>query len=217
VPLRVVTYNVRSFRAGVGAAVEAVAAEAPDVVMLQEYGPPHRLRAFAKATGMEWASSYGLWNRLRNAVLFRSPWRLAHTDLHRFTRTNGQYRRGFVAAMLENGALRITAVSVHLGLSAGERPRHAGELVAALDPESGPVIVAGDLNEEPEGEAIGPSPVEVFRRSPPSIPRRASTTCSWRERSGSPRSASATRRPPAGLRTIAPWSPTSSCFRGPRA
>lgn len=154
-PLRVVTYNVRSFRAGVGAAVEAVAAEAPDVVMLQEYGPPHRLRAFAKATGMEWASSYGLWNRLRNAVLFRSPWRLAHTDLHRFTRTNGQYRRGFVAAMLENGALRITAVSVHLGLSAGERPRHAGELVAALDPESGPVIVAGDLNEEPEGEAIG--------------------------------------------------------------
>jgi endonuclease/exonuclease/phosphatase family metal-dependent hydrolase len=154
VALRVVTYNVRSFRAGVDAAVEAVAAEEPDVVLLQEYGPPHRLRAFAKATGMEWASSYALWNRLRNAVLFRSPWRLVHTDLRRFTKTTGQYPRGFVATTLENGALRVTAVSVHLGLSAAERPRHAGELVAALDPEAGPVIVGGDLNEEPEGDAV---------------------------------------------------------------
>jgi endonuclease/exonuclease/phosphatase family metal-dependent hydrolase len=153
--VRVVSYNVRSFRAGVGEAVKAVAADEPDLVMLQEYGPPYRLRAFARATGLDWASSYALWNRLRNAVLFRSPWRLVTTDIHRFTKTPGQHQRGFVAAHLENGRMRITAVSVHLGLSARERPRHAAELVAFLRDASTPVIVAGDLNEEPDGEAVG--------------------------------------------------------------
>jgi endonuclease/exonuclease/phosphatase family metal-dependent hydrolase len=153
--VRVVSYNVRSFRAGVGEAVKAVADDEPDLVMLQEYGPPYRLRAFARAAGLDWASSYALWNRMRNAVLFRSPWRLVTTDVHRFTKTPGQHQRGFVAAHLENGRTRVTALSVHLGLSARERPRHAAELVASLRDESAPVVVAGDLNEEPDGEAVG--------------------------------------------------------------
>jgi endonuclease/exonuclease/phosphatase family metal-dependent hydrolase len=154
VQLRVVTYNVRSFRAGVREATEAIGDADPDVVLLQEYGPPYRLRAFARAMGMDWASSYALWNRLRNAVLFRSPWRLEGTDVHRFAKTKGQHRRGFVAAHLENGRSRLTAVSVHMSLSVRERPRHAGELIAALAPTDGPVVVGGDLNEEPDGEAV---------------------------------------------------------------
>jgi endonuclease/exonuclease/phosphatase family metal-dependent hydrolase len=103
---------------------------------------------------MEWASSYALWNRLRNAVLFRAPWRLERTDLHRFTKSSGQYQRGFVAAHLGDGRHRIVAVSVHLGLSAAERPRHSAELVAALDAERSAVVVGGDFNEPPDGEAM---------------------------------------------------------------
>jgi hypothetical protein len=89
-PLRVVSYNLRSLRAGVAPAVEAVVAYEPDVLLVQEYGAPYRLRAFGKALGMDWASSYAPFNRLRNAVLFRSPWRLVHSDTHRLSKTKGQ-------------------------------------------------------------------------------------------------------------------------------
>jgi len=154
--VRVVSYNVRSFRAGVPLAVEAIAAdgERADVVALQEYGPPHRLRAFARALGMEWASSYAPFNRLRNALLFRSPWRLVRADPHRLTKTPGQHRRGFVAARLEAQGADLTAVSVHLGLSARERPRHARELLALLGGGRGPLVLAGDFNEESDGPAM---------------------------------------------------------------
>jgi len=150
------TYNVRSFRAGVTLALEAIAAdgESTDVVALQEYGPPHRLRAFARALRMDWASSYAPFNRLRNAVLFRSPWRLVQADPHRLTKTPGQYRRGFVAARLAAPGAELTAVSLHLGLSERERPRHAGELLAVVGGGPGPLVLAGDFNEEPGGPAV---------------------------------------------------------------
>jgi len=154
VQLRVVSYNLRSLRAGIGPAVEAVIAYEPDVLLAQEYGAPYRLRAFGKALGMDWASSYAPFNRLRNAVLFRSPWRLTRSDHHRFTKTRGQYRRGFVLAELETKNARVAAVSVHLGLSARERPTHAAELLAALRDVAAPVVIGGDLNEEPDGEAV---------------------------------------------------------------
>jgi endonuclease/exonuclease/phosphatase family metal-dependent hydrolase len=153
-PLRVVSYNLRSLRAGIAPAVEAVVAYEPDVLLVQEYGAPYRLRAFGKALGMDWASSYAPFNRLRNAVLFRSPWRLVHSDTHRLSKTKGQYRRGFVLAELETKRIGITAVSVHLGLSARERPVHAAELLAVIRDLEGPVVVGGDLNEEPDGDAV---------------------------------------------------------------
>src|SRR5262249_51787599 len=111
--LRVVSYNLRSLRAGIAPAVEAVVAYEPDVLLVQEYGPPYRLRAFGKAMGMDWASSFAPFNRLRNAVLFRSPWRLVRSDHQRFSKTRGQYRRGFVLAELETKRAGVTAVSVH--------------------------------------------------------------------------------------------------------
>lgn len=153
-PLRVVSYNLRSLRAGIAPAVEAVVAYEPDVLLVQEYGAPYRLRAFGKALGMDWASSYAPFNRLRNAVLFRSPWRLVHSETHRLSKTKGQYRRGFVLAELETKKAGVTAVSVHLGLSARERPTHVAELLAAFRDVEGPVVVGGDLNEEPDGDAV---------------------------------------------------------------
>src|SRR5206468_470289 len=161
VRLRVVSYNLRSLRSGIGPAVEAVIADEPDVMLVQEYGAPYRLRAFGKAMGMDWASSYAPFNRLRNAVLFRSPWRLVHSDTHRLSKTKSQYRRGFVLARLETKKAAVTAVSVHLGLSARERPRHAEELLAALREVEGPVVVGGDLNEGPNGDAVAALTAEL--------------------------------------------------------
>jgi endonuclease/exonuclease/phosphatase family metal-dependent hydrolase len=161
VRIRVVSYNLRSLRTGIGPAVEAVTAYEPDVMLVQEYGAPYRLRAFGKAIGMDWASSYAPFNRLRNAALFRSPWRLVRSDHHRFAKTRGQYRRGFVLAQLETKTAGVTAVSVHLGLSRHERPHHAAELLAALRHIDGPVVVGGDLNEEPDGDAVAALTAEL--------------------------------------------------------
>ena len=147
------TYNVRSFRAGVHRAVRAIDAVRPDVVMVQEYGPPHRLRAFARALGMDVRSSYRPFNRLRNAVLFRSPWPARESTTRLLTKHRGQYQRGYVSVTLERPEGSLTAISTHLGLSRRERPGHAAEIVSGLAP-SGPVILAGDLNEEPGGAAV---------------------------------------------------------------
>jgi endonuclease/exonuclease/phosphatase family metal-dependent hydrolase len=155
VRLRVVTYNVRSFRAGIGLAVEAIDAERPDLVMVQEYGPPHRLRRFACALGMETASSFRPFNRLRNAVLWRPPLRPEATVRGALTKTPGQYRRGFVAVTLANDhdGVRLVAVATHLGLSARERPAHAEELLSRL-PATRPLILGGDLNDTPDSAAV---------------------------------------------------------------
>jgi len=154
VRLRVVTYNVRSFRAGVGLAVEAVADGAPDLLMVQEYGPPHRLRWFARALGMQAKTSFRPFNRMRNAVLWRAPWRLEDATIGSLIKTPGQYRRGFVAVTLvhPDGA-SLVAVGTHLGLSARERPAHAEELVGRL-PATYPLILGGDLNDTPDSAAV---------------------------------------------------------------
>ncbi|HXY72720.1 MAG TPA: endonuclease/exonuclease/phosphatase family protein [Actinomycetota bacterium] len=152
--LRVVTYNVRSFRAGVGLAVEAIGNGAPDLVLVQEYGPPHRLRWFARALGMQAKTSFRPFNRMRNAVLWRAPWRLEDATIGSLIKTPGQYRRGFVAVTLvhPDGA-SLVAVGTHLGLSARERPAHAEELLGRL-PTTHPLILGGDLNDTPESAAV---------------------------------------------------------------
>lgn len=151
--LRVITYNVRSFRAGVRLAADAIGGETPDVVMVQEYGPPHRLRAFAGALGMDVTSSYRPFNRMRNAVLVRAPWRAEESTIGTLVKRRGQYRRGFVAATLIRPEATLTAVCTHLGLSARERPAHADELLRRLRP-AGPLILGGDLNDVADAPAV---------------------------------------------------------------
>ena len=151
--LRVVTYNVRSFRAGVRLAVDAIADVEPDLVMVQEYGPPSRLRAFAGALGMDVTSSYRLFNRMRNAVLFRAPWRLKDSTIGTLAKHRGEYQRGFVSARLAEPEATVTAVCTHLGLSARERPLQTEEILARL-PATDPLILAGDLNDGPGTPAV---------------------------------------------------------------
>ena len=150
--LRVVTYNVRSFRAGVRLAVDAIDDVEPDLVMVQEYGPPSRLRAFAGALAMDVTSSYRLFNRMRNAVLFRAPWRLGESTIGTLTKRRGEYQRGFVSARLTRPEASVTAISTHLGLSSRERPMQAEEILQRLP--AGPLILAGDLNDVVDSPAV---------------------------------------------------------------
>ncbi|HEX6261381.1 MAG TPA: endonuclease/exonuclease/phosphatase family protein [Actinomycetota bacterium] len=153
--LRVVVWNAHGLRAGVAAAAEALARLRPDLVMLNEVGwSGWRLARLARALDARAAS--GL-RRLRwsvtNAVLVLPPWRLLRT---RTIRLPGRSRphRGVVASLIGRSGYRLTAASVHLGLSDPERREHARDLTDRILPElRPPVLLGGDLNEPPEGPA----------------------------------------------------------------
>ena len=102
---------------------------------------------------MQGESSHRRFNRVRNAVLFRPPWRRTEIDVRYLSREGRTLRRGLIAAHLWQPGLRLTAVSSHLGLSERERERHGRELTDFLSGIEGPTVVGVDLNEAPTGSA----------------------------------------------------------------
>jgi endonuclease/exonuclease/phosphatase family metal-dependent hydrolase len=157
--LRVATYNVHGFRAGVPAVAAVVRELAPDVLLLQESGPRRRLRAFAERLGMAAAVDPPSVprRRIRDAVLARPPARIVSHRLHRFAGTRWWSPRGCLIARVEAPASATWAVSVHLGLVGAERGEHARSLVAivaSLAPPA-PVVVGGDLNATTDARAVG--------------------------------------------------------------
>jgi endonuclease/exonuclease/phosphatase family metal-dependent hydrolase len=153
--LRVVTYNVHGLKAGVSAADEALAGEGIDLALLQECGSRHRMRGLARSLGMEAVSSHRgfLGGLIRNAVLFRPPWRLHRVEVHRFARQTRTRPRGLIAAHLRATGVPLTAVAAHLGLAPRERERHARELTDFLAGMQTTVVLGVDLNEGPDDPA----------------------------------------------------------------
>jgi endonuclease/exonuclease/phosphatase family metal-dependent hydrolase len=153
VRLLVATYNVQSFRAGFDRAVRVVDGSTPDLMMIQECGPRRTLHKFAEALEMDAVSSHRPLMGVRNALLFRPPWRLAGWEFHALPREGRTLRRGFVVASLRAQGTRLTAVSAHLGLAPVERGHHARELTDSLAATDVPLILGIDLNEGPDGPA----------------------------------------------------------------
>src|SRR2546423_14802833 len=93
--ITVVTYNVRGFRAGVGAVGDVVERLAPDLLLLQETGSRRALRRFVDAIGMSCASDPIAWARRRakDAGLVREPWRLTSRRPVRFAGAASMYPR----------------------------------------------------------------------------------------------------------------------------
>lgn len=155
--LRVLVYNVRGFRAGVAAVAAAVHGAAPDVALVCEGRSRGRLRRFARAMEMQVVAPrwFPLSRSPRNAVLVRPPWRVLEWRLHRFGLSKRFYPRGALVAHLGRAGHRVWALSVHLGLAPAERRRHAEELLHLVHSLDGPLFVGGDLNEGPDGSAVG--------------------------------------------------------------
>jgi len=153
VRVRAACWNVQSFRAGVDAVARAIAPAAPDLLLIQECGSRRALGRFAHALGMEAVSSHRLFHRVRNAVLFRPPWRAQGVEVADLSREGATSPRGFIVAHLRRSGVRLAAVSAHLGLSDRERRRHARELTDALGAIRDPMILGADLNEGPDGAA----------------------------------------------------------------
>lgn len=89
--------------------------------------------------------------------------------------------RGFLRVVTEAGGYEVTVYVTHLGLDAEERWRHAQELAAALDGESGPVILLGDFNAAPDSPELEPlrarlsDAAEAVGHTRPTFPAGAAT------------------------------------------
>jgi endonuclease/exonuclease/phosphatase family metal-dependent hydrolase len=151
--LRVMTYNVRSLRDDAAAIASVVQACAPDVLLVQE--APRFLRwrskraALARECGLVVATAHGpgglcVMTNLRVDVI--------STMFTLLPKTNGRHQRALSAATVASGGAKWRVVSTHLSTDGAERLRHLPAIWSALSvPADGPVVLGGDLNENPTG------------------------------------------------------------------
>jgi endonuclease/exonuclease/phosphatase family metal-dependent hydrolase len=156
--VRVVGYNVRSLRDDGDAVARVIRGCRADLVCLQEVprflGWRRRRRRLADRCALTVASG----RRVAGLAVLAGPRaRVLHREYHLLTRVPGLHRRGLAIAVVEIDGARLAAASIHLDLEDAARRAHAGEVIALLDRArrsfSAPVVLAGDINEEPEGQA----------------------------------------------------------------
>jgi endonuclease/exonuclease/phosphatase family metal-dependent hydrolase len=177
--VRVATWNVHDLRDDADAVRHVLRSLRADVVCLQEVprrlGGAWRLARLAHETGLVVAA--GGRGSGGTAVLVARSWDVESSAVHRMPVSHWWDRtRGVALASLSRpDDVRLTAASVHLPLRSEQRLDHARRLLAVLP--TGPVVVAGDLNEEAgpasrllhgalTATAVGPSyPARAPRRA----------------------------------------------------
>jgi len=151
--IRVASYNVRGLKDDRAAVVEVIRRIAPDVLLLQEVPrhplSGHRIANFADELGLTWFGG----KRFRMSTTLMTSLRLDVLDAHhgplpvrRFDEPRGY---GMATVRLP-GHRPIMACSVHLSLRDADRLPQAKALFGA-DAPALPMVVGGDLNEEPAG------------------------------------------------------------------
>lgn len=154
--MKVLTYNVLSLRRGLDRVANVVKACDADVVCIQE-APRflfwrRRCRTLAKATGLRVVTG----GRPAGAVLLlakphmtvvatrnvKLPW---HPPLH---------RRGLAIGLFDVGGTHVAVASTHLSLNDAERRQQVDLVLAHLNAFKIPVVLGGDVNEDPDDEAF---------------------------------------------------------------
>jgi endonuclease/exonuclease/phosphatase family metal-dependent hydrolase len=154
--IRLLSYNIRSMRDDRAALARVIRRLEPDIGCVQE--APRFAFWLRKRRWLARKTSLGLAVRSRSAglELYAGPrTALLHRQHRLLAPVPGMHRRGLVLGLLEVGGARLIAASVHLDLADGPRLRHAEEIVTELerarDRLQAPVVLAGDINEEPGG------------------------------------------------------------------
>jgi endonuclease/exonuclease/phosphatase family metal-dependent hydrolase len=155
--LRVMTYNVRSLRDDVEALAAVVRACAPDVLLVQEAPRFARWRskraALARRCGLVVATADrpgGL------CVLTALRVDVLDTSFAPLPSAAGHHQRALVGARLAFGGVHWEVLSVHMSTDPAERRRHQPGVAAQLSVRrSAPLIVGGDLNEDPGSPLFG--------------------------------------------------------------
>lgn len=167
VRLKVMSYNIH---VGIGMdkkldlarIAEVIKRHRADIVGLQEVdrgvertGRVDEIRELARLTGMDYAFAHNLdfqGGQYGVAVLSRFP--ILAIDHRRFANRRERERRGFIRVEVEVEGRRLNFVTTHLDYQFLDgRVFETEQLLKALEEVHGPLIVAGDFNEEPPGGA----------------------------------------------------------------
>ena len=151
--LRLLSYNIHGLRDDADAVSRVIRAVAPDVVCIQEAPRFMRWRskraAIARKAGLVVATA----DRPAGLMLMtslRARVRSAHFTL--LSKRPQLHQRAVCAAVVEIDGAQWRIASVHLSLSGEERQAHLQELWSAVEfGGDAPLVVAGDVNEEPQG------------------------------------------------------------------
>ncbi|HEX5494555.1 MAG TPA: endonuclease/exonuclease/phosphatase family protein [Mycobacteriales bacterium] len=157
--LRLLSYNVRSLRGDPDAVVRVIQRVGPDLVCVQEAPRFWRWRTrcaeLARASGLVVVT--GGRGAAGNLLMCQLGVEVEHTVDLLLAPVPGMHRRGAAVAVCRLRGARFAVAGTHLDLNSAARTRHVGELLDRLPGcgvhESVPLVVAGDLNEEPAGRS----------------------------------------------------------------
>jgi endonuclease/exonuclease/phosphatase family metal-dependent hydrolase len=170
--LKRVRVNVMSYNIHVGIGMdkkldlariaEVIRQGRADIVGLQEVdrgvertGRVDEIKELARLTGMDYAFAHNLdyqGGQYGVAVLSRFP--ILAIDHWRYANRRERERRGFIRVEVEVGGRRLNFVTTHLDYQFEDgRLFETEQLLKALADVNGPLVVAGDFNEEPRGVA----------------------------------------------------------------
>lgn len=150
--IRVLSYNIRALRDDADAVSAVMRSCAPDIVCVQE--APRFLRwrskraAIARKAGLVVATADRPAGLL---ILVSMRTQVVSTSFRLLSRSPSLHQRAIASAAVRVGGVRLDVASVHLSLDADERSRHLPELWSALPPDHSSLVVAGDVNEGPDG------------------------------------------------------------------
>ncbi|HEX4654931.1 MAG TPA: endonuclease/exonuclease/phosphatase family protein [Mycobacteriales bacterium] len=151
--LRLLTYNVRSLHDDADAVAAVIRACEPDVVAVQE--APRMMRWRSKRAALARKSGLVVATADRPGGLFVMTSMAVGVVSTRFAllpKAPKLHQRAVAAADVELRGGRWTVASVHFSLDPDERSRHLEPLLDAVaGAAAAPLVLAGDLNEEPDG------------------------------------------------------------------
>lgn len=182
--VRVLSYNIRSLRDDRAALTRVIQGCEPDLVCLQEVPRFLRWRAKRQALARDCGLAVAAGRRTAGLAVLAGPRvRPIASEHHLLTRVPRLHRRGLAIAVVEIDGSRLIAAGTHLDLESGARRAHVGEVLALLERArrayQAPVVLTGDINEQPGGEAW-----ELLARALPdaylTAPRGAELTFSAR-------------------------------------
>ncbi|MFL6054609.1 MAG: endonuclease/exonuclease/phosphatase family protein [Actinoallomurus sp.] len=154
--VRLVSYNIRSMRDDRAALVRVVRRLRPDILCVQEAPRFLHWRRERRWLARSAALVPVGFKRAAGLQLYAGPRATGICGRHRLlSPVPDMHRRGLILGLFDVRGVRLIAAGVHLDLAAEPRRRHAEEITEELDrarAETGaPVVVAGDINEEPGG------------------------------------------------------------------
>lgn len=175
--LRIVSWNVRSLRDDAAGVASFLRELAPDVALIQEaprlLGSRRANRRLARDAGL--VQAVGGASALGNLLLVSRRLRVVEAHAVKLPRRRGLHRRGVVLGVLELEGERLAVTGTHLDLEPAARLANAARVRGAL-PDTYPLVIAADVNEEPGGpawQALSEGLVDAAAGCGPTFPLRA--------------------------------------------